>query len=216
MEDSDLSGDASASLDKDMMAYFENMQIDDEWDELHRKILETRATSHMTITEFLVCVGLNPNRPYFKQLCSTKKLHPSTRRNSPGLEFREAVSKYFANLSANSASSLSHGSPQQLETVIIEWCLDNRSELRDLGISGIYLSKSNPVGIIIDAYQNCTASDAEILHMLMKDSKILETVNGMHESSLLVESRSLSQLLSLVSSPACVKVAKRIWELPLQ
>ena len=80
--------------------------------------------------------------------------------------------------------------------------LDNRSELRGLGISGIYLSKSNPVGIIIDAYQNCTASDAEILHMLMNDRKILETVNGMHESSLLVESRWLSQLLSLVSSPA--------------
>jgi hypothetical protein len=45
--------------------------------------------------------------------------------------------------------------------------------------------------------------------MLMKDRKILETVNAMRESSLLVESRSLSQLLSLVSSPACVKkVAK--------
>jgi len=124
-------------------------------------------------------------------------------------EVEEIVfSKYFDNLVANSTSSLSHGSPQQLETVISEWCLDNRSELRGRGISGIYLSKSNPVGIIIDAYQNCTVSDAEILQMLMKDSKILETVNGMHESSLLVESRSLSQLLSLVSSPACVKVAK--------
>jgi len=201
MEDSD---DASASLDKEMMDYFENMQIDDEWDELRRKILDIRATSHMTITEFLVCVGLDPNIPYFKQLCSktTKRLYPSKRRNAPGLKFREAVSKYFANLSANSTSSLSHGSPQQLETVISEWCLDNRSELRGLGISGIYLSKSNPVGIIIDAYQNCTASDAEILHMLMNDRKILETVNGMHESSLLVESRWLSQLLSLVSSPA--------------
>ena len=114
MEDSD---DASASLDKEMMDYFENMKIDDEWDELRRKILDIRATSHMTITEFLVCVGLDPNIPYFKQLCSktTKRLYPSKRRNSPGLEFREAVSKYFANLSANSTSSLSHGSPQQLE-----------------------------------------------------------------------------------------------------
>ena len=87
-------------------------------------------------------------------------------------------------------------------------CLDNRPELRDLGFCGIYLSKSNPVGIIIDAFQNCTVSDAEILQMLM-NSKILETVNGMNESSLIVESRSLTLLLSRVSSPACVKVAKK-------
>mmetsp|Transcript_13785 Transcript_13785/g.20652 ORF Transcript_13785/g.20652 Transcript_13785/m.20652 type:complete len:209 (+) Transcript_13785:44-670(+) len=200
--------DASASFDKDMMNYFENMQIDDEWDALHRKILDIRAASNMTITDFLICVGLNPNRSYFKQLCtkSIKRLPPSNRRNSPGREFREAVSKYFDNLATNSTSSLSHGSLQQLDTVISDWCLDNRSELRDLYISGIYLSKANPVGIIIDSYLNCTASDADILQMLMKDTKISEIVNSLHESSLFVESRWLSQLLSLASSSACVKV----------
>jgi len=44
----------------------------------------------------------------------------------------------------------------------------------------------------------------------MRDSKISEIVNSMHESSLFVESRWLSQLLSLVSSPACVKAATNI------
>ena len=200
---------ASASFDEDMMNSFQDIQIDDDWVELHRKILGTRETSNLTITEFLVCVGLNPNRAYFKHLCTKTitKLHPSKRRNSPGREFRDAVSKYFVNLAANSTRTLSHGSPQTLETVVSDWYLDNRTELRGLGISDIYLSKSNPFGIIIEAYQNCAVSDAEILQMLMKDSKILETVEGMHASSLIVESRSLSQLLGLVSSPACVKLA---------
>lgn len=154
MEDG-LSGDASASLDKEMTYYFENMQIDDDWDQLHSKIVNTRVARQMTITEFLMCVGLNPNRSYFRQLStkSIRKLHPSMKENSPGREFRDAVSKYLENLTADSIDTLYHGSPQLFETVISDWCLDNRSELRGLGISGIYLSKSNPVGIIIHAYQ---------------------------------------------------------------
>jgi hypothetical protein len=89
----------------------------------------------MTITEFLVCVGLDPNIPYFKQLCSktTRRLHPSKRRNSPGLEFREAVSNILPIfLPTQPAAYLMD---KLLETVI--------SELHGLGISGIYLSKFN-------------------------------------------------------------------------
>lgn len=211
---SDLSCDENASLDKDMMDNFKTMQIDDEWDELHQKIQSIRETGPMTITEFLVCVGLDPNRPYFKQLCAktTKKLHPSTRKNSSGREFRDAVSKYFDELTANSHSSTiafphSSSSSQSLETVLCEWLLDNRSDLRGRGISGIYLSKSNPVGIIIDAYSDCTVSNTDILQMLMKDYKIVETLKAMNESDLVVESRSLSTPLSVVSSPVCIKAA---------
>ena len=197
---------ASASLDEEMMNLFQNMQIDDEWDQLHREILSTRETKKMTITAFLVCVGLDPNRAYFKQLCTKtiKKVHPSNRMNSPGREFRDAVSKYFHNLAdVNSNKTVSYGSPQSLETVISDWYLDNRHELRGLGISGIYLSKSNPVGIIIEAYQNCTISNEGILQMLMEDRNISETLEGI----MVVESRLLSQLSSLISSPVCVKSA---------
>lgn len=211
MEDKiDPSGEDNASLDKEMMEYFQRMQIDDQWDELHRKILSTRETNQMTITDFLVCVGLDPNRPYFKQLCSktTNKLHPSTRQNSPGREFRDAVSKYFNELNANNSIITIPHVPQSLETVLSEWLIDNRSELRGRNISGIYLSKSNPVGIIIDAYPDCTVSDAEILQILMEDSKILETLKAMNESGMVVESRSLSRLLSVVSSPVCIKAAR--------
>jgi hypothetical protein len=197
---------ASASLDEEMMNFFQNMQIDDEWDQLHRKILSTRESKKMTITAFLVCVGLDPNRAYFKQLCTKtiKKVHPSNRMNSPGREFRDAVSKYFYNLAdVNSNKTISYRSSQSLETVISDWYLDNRHELRGLGISGIYLSKSNPVGIIIEAYQNCTISNAGILQIMMRDRNILDTLEGMRASDMVVESRSLSQLLSLVSSPVC-------------
>ena len=55
-----------------------------------------------------------------------------------------------------------------------------------------------------------TVSDSEILQMLMKDNKILETVLGMHESRLVVESRLLFQLLSHVSSPVGVKGKEKI------
>ena len=201
---------ASASLDEEMMNFFQIMKIDDEWDQVHREILSTRETKNMTITAFLVCVGLDPNRAYFKQLCTKtiKKVHPSNRMNSPGREFRDAVSKYFHNLAdVNSNKTVSYGSPQSLETVISDWCLDNRHELRGLGISGIYLSKSNPVGIIIEAYQNCTISNEGILQMLMEDRNISETLEGMRASDMVGESRLLSQLSSLISSPVCVKSA---------
>ena len=146
--------------------------------------------------KFLVCVGLDPNRAYFKQLCTKTitRVQPSKRRKSPEREFRDAVSKYFDNLASNSTRTLSHRSPQLLGAVISDWYLDNRLELRGLGISDIYLSKSNPIGIIIGAYLNSTVSDAEILQMLMKNSKILETVEGMHATSVIVESYSLCLL----------------------
>ncbi len=53
-------------MDQDLIEDFELLQVrDDSWDELHKKILYERKQKNLTITDFLVCCGLDPNRPYF-------------------------------------------------------------------------------------------------------------------------------------------------------
>jgi hypothetical protein len=86
-------------MDEDFIEDFVFIKTEDvDWQELHAKILEERKQKNLTITDFVVSCGLSPNRPYFKQLSGNicQRLPPSTRRNSAGREFRDAVTKYFA------------------------------------------------------------------------------------------------------------------------
>eukprot|EP01040_Poterioochromonas_malhamensis_P015730 gene15730-17661_t len=180
-------------MEQDLIENFELLQVqDDDWDELHKKILDERTQKNLTITDFLVSCGLDPDRSYFKQLCcrTTRRLHPSKRRNSPGREFRDAVANYFAGLVT--ASSLP---PQSLDILIEEWCLDNRPRLRANKISDIRLVDPNSTDLVVYVYAECTLSDDDIMTMLKEDSII--------ESSLRpdsrIASRCKSQLLLCVS-----------------
>jgi len=171
-------------MDQDLIEDFALLQAqDDDWDTLYVKILDERKQKNLTITDFLVSCGLNPNRSYFKQLCckTPKRLYPSKRRNSPGREFRDAVAKYF---DENVTPTLSN---QSLETVISEWCLDNRLQLRESRISDIRLVDPNSTDLVVYAYKECALSDCDILNMLMVDLSAL--------AGLRIASRCESQLL---------------------
>jgi hypothetical protein len=171
-------------MDQDLIEDFALLQAqDDDWDTLYAKILDERKQKNLSITDFLVSCGLNPNRSYFKQLCckTPKRLYPSKRRNSPGREFRDAVAKYF---DENVTPTLSN---QSLETVISEWCLDNRLQLRESRISDIRLVDPNSTDLVVYAYKECALSDCDILNMLMVDLSAL--------AGLRIASRCESQLL---------------------
>lgn len=180
-------------MDQDLVEDFEQLQLqDDDWNELHRKIVEERNREGLTISEFLDRCGLDVNRLYFKQLCckTPKKLPPSRRRNSPGREFRDAVAKYFAGQAVPTNSS-----PQSLEIVLSEWCLDNRPLLRESHISHLRLGGSSLTEVVVYAYRQCTLSDQDVLDMLMRDEKIKNILAGTD----LTMSRCESQLLARVS-----------------
>ena len=181
-------------MDQDSVEDFAWLQVqDDEWDELYQKIMEERTQKNLTITDFLVSCGLNPDMPYFQQLCcrTPRRLHPSKRRNSPGREFRDAVAKYFAE---NVAATPSY---QSLETVISDWCLDNRPHLQQSRISGIYLARPNSTDLAVHAYEGCALSDSDILDLLMADSNVSRALVG---SVLRIAFRDKAQLL-VVTSP---------------
>eukprot|EP01031_Cornospumella_fuschlensis_P041772 gene41772-50989_t len=185
-------------MEEDLIDDFSLLRVqDDDWDSLHAQILDERKQKNLTITDFLVSCGLDPNRSYFKQLCckTTKRLHPSKRRNSPGREFRDAVAKYFAERVTPTSSN------QSLETTISEWCLDNRPQLRESRISDIRLVAPDSTDLVVYAYKGCTLSDSEIEDMLKADARISSSLAG---SVLRITSRCESQLLAL-ASPVCVK-----------
>jgi hypothetical protein len=78
-----------------------------------------------------------------------KTLHPSTRRKSSGREFRDAVTKYFErSLETVISEDSVITSPQSLESVISECCLDNHLQFRDNRISHIRLKDSSFTDII--------------------------------------------------------------------
>lgn len=157
--------------------------------------MEERTQKNLTITDFLVSCGLNPNISYFKQLCcrTPKQLPPSKRRNSPGREFRDAATKYFAeNVAATSSN-------QSLETVISDWCLDNRPHLQQIRISVIDLVRPNSTDLVVLAYEGCALSDSDILDLLMADSNVARALVG---SVLRIAFRGKAQLL-IVTSPVC-------------
>lgn len=177
---------------------------DEEWDRLRANILEERIQYNLTITDFLVSCGLNHNRTYFRQLCcrTPQLLHPSKRRKSPGLEFRDAAGKYFA----EKASPVSIS--QSLETIIFDWCLDNRPHLQQSRISSIRLIDPNSSDLIVLVYKGCSLSDADILRMLMADSHISSCLASTG-SDLRVACRGEAQLLAL-ASPVCVKTGESL------
>ena len=188
---------------QDLLENFELLQVqDDDWDDLHKKILEERAQKNLTITEFLVSCGLDPDISYFKQLCckTPRRLHPSKRRNSAGREFRDAVANYFAG--AGQATASPSLSPRQsLESIIEDWCLDNRPRLREKEISDIRLVNPTSTDLHVNVYDGCTLSDDEIMTMLKDDSKIATNLSPDSQ----IVGRFKSQLLAL-ASPVCVKV----------
>ena len=82
-------------------------------------------------------------------------------------------------------------SNQSLETVISEWCLDNRLQLRESRISDIRLVDPNSTDLAVYAYKECALSDCDILNMLMVDLSAL--------AGLRIASRYESQLLCVKS-----------------
>jgi hypothetical protein len=195
-------GSLFLQMDQDLIEDFELLQQDDDWVVLHKKIVDEREQKNLTITDFLVFCGLNPNRSYFKQLCckTPKRLHPSKKRNSPGREFRDAVAKYFDER-AVATLVVGNTSHQPLKTIISEWCLDNRPLLRERKISDIRLAEdSGSTGLIVYAYKECILSDIDIINMLMSDSNISCSLAG---SDLRILSRYESQLLASLASPVC-------------
>lgn len=167
-----------SQMEQDLIESFRLLQVqDDEWDELHKKILDERSQKNLTITEFLISCGLDPNISYFKQLCSKtmKRMHPSKRKNSPGREFREAVANHFA--AQATASSFPTVGAQSLETIILDWCLDNRPRLRENRISDICLVDPTSNDLVVYAYADCTLSNDDILTMLKVDTKIIRFAN---------------------------------------
>jgi hypothetical protein len=174
----------------DISGEFERLFVqdnDEEWEAVEKKVVNERKEKYLTITAFLVACGLNPDRSYFKQLCcfTARRLHPSKRRNSPGREYRDAVTRYFAG--EVSVTSV-HAS---LETTILEWCLDNRLHLRASHISAIHLIQPGCTDVVVYAYRECTLSNSEILDMLLGDVHIADLAG----STLRITSRCVSQLL---------------------
>jgi hypothetical protein len=185
----------------DVIENFDRFTVDPDWVRMHKDIIDFREKFHLSITEFLKCCQLDPNRSYFRQLtCRTGyKLNPSQRPRSIGSEFRLAVRQYLDSNVLDVGVSVC----ETLEILIYDWCLDNRSLLSEKSISDIRTSQSAPNGIIVVAFKNCVVSDEEILIILRSDEHIkqFETTTG---SDLFVESRFESQLLTL-TSPLCVR-----------
>jgi hypothetical protein len=182
-------------MDENLATKFEApvFEKDNEWLEMHDNIMEIRNENNMTITKFLRSCKLNPEECYYKQLCCKMgfNLHPSLRLNSSGRKFRDAVSNFIQQKN----TILLEDFDQPLESVLREWCQDNYLELKMLNISSIYLSKSGPVGIIINAYDDCKSSDNEIVELLMSDSSIQQVVQSLEYSTLFVKSRGRAQLI---------------------
>jgi hypothetical protein len=179
---------------------FEELQIDNDWVELHKKISEERAIKGWTISEFLLMCGLDSDRSYFKQLCckSGYKLRPSTKKGTAGRQLRDAVIAYFVDGMKTPADPDHH---QSLENILSDWCRDNCDLLKRQCISSIRLSWELPGGIDLCVYPQCKLSDEEILSTLMSDPNI-ERVSKAFGSSLNVATRTESRLLSLLS-PLC-------------
>eukprot|EP01039_Chlorochromonas_danica_P008398 gene8398-9257_t len=186
-------------MDQDLIEDFALFQAqDDDWVSLYAKILNEREQNDLSISDFLISCGLDPNRPHFKHLCckTTRRLHPSKRIGSTGREFRDAVTKYFAERLTPIHSN------QSLETTIFEWCLDNRAKLRDSWISDIRLMDPNSTDLVVYAYKECALCNDDILNMLTTDGIILRGLAG---SELRITSRYESQLLAVLTSPVYVK-----------
>eukprot|EP00604_Paraphysomonas_vestita_P002791 CAMPEP_0174817774 /NCGR_PEP_ID=MMETSP1107-20130205/299_1 /TAXON_ID=36770 /ORGANISM="Paraphysomonas vestita, Strain GFlagA" /LENGTH=318 /DNA_ID=CAMNT_0016028785 /DNA_START=318 /DNA_END=1271 /DNA_ORIENTATION=+ len=119
---------------------------------------------------------------------------PPSKKNSPGREFRDAVTNYF-----NREPSPVVIPSQTLEDVLLDWCLDHAADLQRSGIVNI---RSHSTGLIVITSRECTLSNEKIVEMLMNDEKITIALNG---STLTVSQRRERQLLGLGAvSPLCV------------
>lgn len=182
-------------------AEFESFLLDDlfEWSEMHNKIVEVRTAKKLTISEFLICCGLNPNRPYFRQLASMnyQRIPPSKKGRSPGREFRDAVNKYFECKIPPQIPP-----PQPLETLLLDWCEDHRLELQLWHISDLRLLEPESTKLVVFAYKQCQLTNESIVTILMSDVKIRAAFPEGSSFSMVL--RRECQLLSLVS-PVCIK-----------
>lgn len=163
-----------------------------EWDTMFKQILDERKQKNLTITDFLLACGLSPNRYYFKQLSSKnpKSQKPSKRKNSPGLEFREAVAKYFAGQAVARS-----GYHQSFRTILADWCIDNHPFLRESEIFDIHLADPDSTDLIVYAFKKCTLTDDAILDVLLADTNVRSSLGG---SVPRIISRRETQLLACV------------------
>ena len=92
-----MSAFESPSTMDSLVEELSRLDVDSEWLDLHAKIVLFRSQHQITISNFLRVCELNPNKAYFKQLCTSTgcKLRPSRRNRFVGREFRDKVAAMF-------------------------------------------------------------------------------------------------------------------------
>ena len=144
------------------------MQQDiEERKELHKKIVDIRTQYHLSISGFLKLVGLSPSERYFKDLCSKHFMTPPSKRRSPGIEFRAALSKFFE----KECSIPNDESP--LPSRVSDWCIDHSEFLRDNHISRIRaitdVEESSLGKLIVYRYDDYHLTDSFLVAAMSED-----------------------------------------------
>lgn len=172
--------------ENDLTAGILSLEIDDEWNELHDKIIEYREAHGLTISGFLRRCGLPPNQAYFKQLSSRggEKITPSMRMRSVGREYREkAAALVYATISDQRTEVPDVQDSEDLDTVLCDWNVDNYEKLRELGVMLVSLGRSADVEFITHQLQNSAADNRVIADMLASDAGVIAALNKIGKDS---------------------------------
>jgi hypothetical protein len=126
-------------------------------------------------------------------------MHPSTRKDSAGFQFRQAVSKSLERKSLEWPLIEIESTP--LDMIILDWCLDNHDRLKELGISNIS-SQPGPT-ITIFVFDNCALDNENIMEMLLSDKQLSSKLKFYGISASTPTKRFQTQLL-MMTSPICL------------
>lgn len=160
------------------------LEIDDEWKELHAKIIEYREANSLTISAFLRRCSLSPHESYYKQLSSRggEMLMPSKRVRSVGREYREkAAALVYA--SDQTIEDLNVQESEDLETVLIDWNVDKYEGLRAIGVMEVVLDRTKEGQFITRRLYNSTTDNSVIADMLASDAAIMTALNKLGKDS---------------------------------
>lgn len=187
------------------------LEIDDDWKELHEKVIEYREANGLTISAFLRRCSLPPNNAYYKQLTSRggEKITPSKRMRSVGREYREKATALVYAAGDQTIGDLDVQESEDLDTMLSDWNVDNYEELRAIGVTAVSLDRTGEVQFITHQLQNSTADNSVIADMLASDAGIITALKKIGKDSPTMGRRIDVRLLSL-ESPICLKKAKAV------
>jgi hypothetical protein len=199
-------------------------RTDNYWRDIHKWIVEFRHENNLSISEFLVVIGLNPFVVYFKHLaCFTgSTMCPSTMKGSDGAEFREAVLNFLKNnqfSSSNISSILSSSTFSfSLPTIVGDFMLDNIKAFHELNVLNIEADKSG--NVFLHDKPNLASDNDSVIALLMSEQRIknlLPALSPVNRSSavscLTIQRHTETQFITKdIVSPICLKYKLHVME----